>query len=1012
MKLDLHRAEHLFERIERLQGSLPEVPQLDRESVQATLEPWERALRVADWSQLERRLMWDGVHPNVAALSLVETSGDLLDSWCEVVNSWLSLVLQHSGSVAAEPDFPFSSLLSPWVEEAAKYIDPEGARQKLLSPEAWRHWKRGLVRRLSWVVAPVLCYELELERSSGGREGACVRLERAWYEGALYEKWPLLVRYLVQLVEDWIGFSREWLAHLEADAPTLAQVFGKGRPLGLVVGLEPGLSDPHEGGRRVFSLRFSSGVELIYKPRPVGLEAAYFELLEALKRSGMCELPPAARVLARQGYGWMERVVFEPLQAIEEVEGWFRRAGTLVALAWVLGSRDLHAENIVATREGPVLVDAEMLLAPGNVASTLEPTTSTGLLADRERGIPGWIAGLELVERGALGPEERIVTGIGEELECQRVRRPLAVCPNLPEWEGRRQAPEAWTEALVEGFSCAAEALLARKEVVNRWLVFTAKHPVRVLFRPSQQYASLLALTLEPRYMMQGITAGLLREALLQPLVRSSTRPPLWSLVGEERRSLERLDIPVFRVAADSRVLERPEVQPIELASLSAMERARLGLESLESKTIHEESSKIRRNLSVARLSENEIEKRIFEASRMLVRALGRSSDFGAVPLSETKHFRELCLSEGLAGRAVFAVLVARWSGEASWRDQAHHLADALAKELGAWVEKARESLPLGALDGWGGVVWALSWIESLQPDPDRREGLAAVGRCLGSIGDGSSFPSWDLAGGIAGAVLGSLAAWQTTLEPCWLSLAKRFGSAIVQGAQRFADGALAWPSYAGNLPLAGMAHGASGIGRALDALGDATREPEWYEAAAAALRFERRHFDPSHGDWGVPGQNGQTHFLAAWCHGAGGVLAVRALRVRSGRAREGELQELEQAQKTLAQAPLPEFDHFCCGTAGRVAALTVRGEGREGKPERQSAACLLAHRALVRAEARGKWLLEPVQPGSQGRLGAVSLFRGYPGLVWALAGATRQGQDLPWLAVLELPGEWRTRVS
>ena len=46
------------------------------------------------------------------------------------------------------------------------------------------------------------------------------------------------------------------------------------------------------------------------------------------------------------------------------VAHYFEQAGALMFLAHLLGARDLHMENLVASRAGPTLVDLELLLQP------------------------------------------------------------------------------------------------------------------------------------------------------------------------------------------------------------------------------------------------------------------------------------------------------------------------------------------------------------------------------------------------------------------------------------------------------------------------------------------------------------------------------------------------------------------------------------------------------------------------------------------------------------------------
>ena len=57
--------------------------------------------------------------------------------------------------------------------------------------------------------------------------------------------------------------------------------------LGKVITIETGLSDPHHKGRSVIAMTFASGLKLIYKPKDLGLEEKFFQLLATLNEKGI-----------------------------------------------------------------------------------------------------------------------------------------------------------------------------------------------------------------------------------------------------------------------------------------------------------------------------------------------------------------------------------------------------------------------------------------------------------------------------------------------------------------------------------------------------------------------------------------------------------------------------------------------------------------------------------------------------------------------------------------------------
>src|SRR5262249_23099675 len=150
----------------------------------------------------------------------------------------------------------------------------------------------------------------------------------------LFDDTPVLLRLMAALTRQWIGASRELITRLDADLPAIRRDLlaadASGPPC-RVASIETDLSDRHNFGRTVTTIGFQDGSRVVYKPKDLRVDAAWHALIERLNRSAPVELR-AVRVLARQGYGWMEFVDHTSCVDRQGFQRYFRRAGAWLAL--------------------------------------------------------------------------------------------------------------------------------------------------------------------------------------------------------------------------------------------------------------------------------------------------------------------------------------------------------------------------------------------------------------------------------------------------------------------------------------------------------------------------------------------------------------------------------------------------------------------------------------------------------------------------------------------------------
>ena len=274
------------------------------------------------------------------------------------------------------------------------------------------------------------------------------------------------------------GVSLEFLGHLSADRAAIAETFGPAGALGHVDRLQGGAGDRHRGGRAVLITGFSSGLQLVYKPRPLALDGHFQDLLAWLNARGAPQPFRTLTILDRGAYGWVECVTPAGCDTLAAVRRFYIRQGGQLALLYALAGTDFHFENLMAAGEQPMLLDLEALMQPvfqeltapaGGAPMLAAQALSNSVLAIGLLPQRLWAnresTGIDISGLGGAGGQ---LTPMGvpvwaatgtDEMRLERRRIPMVGGHNRPTVEGVEVHTLDYTNALVEGFRCVYQLL-------------------------------------------------------------------------------------------------------------------------------------------------------------------------------------------------------------------------------------------------------------------------------------------------------------------------------------------------------------------------------------------------------------------------------------------------------------------------------------------------------------------------------------------------------------------------
>jgi type 2 lantibiotic biosynthesis protein LanM len=1027
--------------------------------IERRLARWCDQVALGRWELLDRRLSWDGLDREGARRLLAEPVSDPTEpspDWIGLLEDVLLQVGRRGlpKQRAEGAPVPFDRLLAPFVERASALLEPRlNGRPAALGAGALRSARRALLQRLSTVATPTLYGEFRafqaLARSPFGDDGDERQdgaPDRSYLEFvahaaagglvALFSDYPVLARQLATATACWVDALVELGERWLADAPELAAAFHHGRPLGPITGLRLGLSDPHNGGRGVIEVRFEGdpGGTLIYKPKCLAIDRAYFDLLAWINGTG--ELPPfrTVRVAPRDGYGWMEAMAARPCDGQASVERYFERAGRLLALVYALEGNDAHAENVIAAGEQPVLIDLETLMSPAAAAQIedggLTPATATAAcqLADsvlRTGLLPSWSVDGEgrRLDVSALGNDPG-QTGPGrariwEEPNSDRMRLRLAEVPlpprqNLPTLQDGAAIPcDGQEEAVRCGFRQMygfllrhREEMLARPDLLPAWRALR----VRYVVRRTRLYGRTLRSLTRPEALRDGADWSLAVEALARLSTFLGERPAGWDLFASEAADLLRLDVPYFTARGDRRDVLDAEGNVLlpERFARTPYEGLVARFESLSEDDLRQQEGYVRAafraratgmgatlarggDAAIADVAAPEVEAvpPISEArcvalaaavgaelARCAVRGPGGTATWIALdPLADSEVCQVkpigLNLHSGGAGVGLFLTALARVTGRHEPADLARAALREVRQALRAAGDRLVEAIGLGANLGLGSILYGLATAGELLGDGKMLRDAVAGARWVSDRALRED-GKLDVVFGTAGCLLALLKVHRLSGDAEVLEAAMRCGRSLLARRRATPQGPASCPTMDGAFHT-GFSHGASGVACALLRLAAASGEQAFAAAAQEMVAWEESLCDEATGAYpDLRRARAGEPPMAAWCHGAPGIALARL---------EADTWQ-DQASRCLAltrTAGGAPTDHLCCGNAGRIEVL-LEGGRRLGDRSLVAAARRRAAWVAARAEVSGGYRL-PSGPATAAS--SPGLFTGVTGIAY-----------------------------
>lgn len=836
--------------------------------------------------------------------------------------------------------------------------------------------------------------------------------------------YPELSRLLKLTCVNWLEAVDEFFSRITLHAVELSDLIG-GEPASLerLTSVTFGISDPHENGRTAAILSFGKR-KIVYKPRTLDGEFGWNHLLNFLMKEGAPYTFSMLEILKFDGYGFMEFVEPLPCENVREVEHCFERYGAILSIAHAFGTYDLHHENIIVSKDCPIVVDAETLFRSilGNSArgeKTLKLDKSMAfedIVASESVSDIGilpfsLVSQLNLEENrnvdyvaGALFPfgdgavRDYVPCGIGSnDLQLLEKTFKATTFPNLPLLDGSPQLPKNHLESIERGYRAVHHFLAGKKDVLlNQGALIgqLARLKLRILVRPTMQYGLVF---------MRSISVQLLNsyEKRKQKIIEDLRLLGKWRLDNIDNLMLYEVeqilngDIPRFDVKADDNEIFGTTFisSPIELVKQRFQRKNSLELE-LQVVTIKQKIIDRAKVLSQSHhrsaepglaakhayeIIESIIETTQWQEGTPFWTYTSYAPGYGCTMV----HADPESLYDGVIGTAIAIGEAGRLLNNPEWIKISKSVFNPILRGK-APVSVARGG---GLARGLGGLIYAMIRIAEVADDAELINAASAL--CVEYSENIYERKELDeVLYGRGGYLLALIALYKRHRSPDVAAIIEKTAQGLIDRAVQH-DNGMCWKVLDGH-SICNLSHGTSGISMALARWYELSGDPKAKEIVQGAIRYDDSFWDEKENGWidaRVERLADEARTTWSWCNGrSGGLLARLAISeaMKTSFLDDYTSRALNADRSDIFEEASPGL---CCGTAGLLDVLLKINE-------------LYPTASLQDSIGRATDLVAVHSPASHYSNLTPGLFTGTSGLAFALLRAANpiQVKSLLWI--------------
>ena len=769
----------------------------------------------------------------------------------------------------------------------------------------------------------------------------------------LQQKVPSLVRLIQKTYETYRSVIQEMVQRMDLAYEDICASLLEDNRFRVLTGVKTDSGDVHNYGHTTTVLTTDKG-RIVYKPHDVGIDLKSKELIDTF----FSDVMQAPAVCSYEGYGFVEFIDSKPADTDKKARQYFYNLGGLATMVLMLGSSDLHHNNVLSRGVYPVIIDYELMMTPGR--ETKENTLAHDLRYS--------------LLYSSLMPHRR------EDIEMSILFAKDEKNLSSPLVNGERKCVTDYPDDFLEGFRNTYRRCMEQKEELKEFVRSMKEIYVRHIYRNTGAYSILLDKTLEPAWIEDPSLHDEVFKQLTVAMARSGSENTD-GIAEAETEAVLRGDIPYMYIRTDTRDLYMDgRIVYHDFFSICCIDHVLSRIDYLNEKDLAFEEALLQKAMTrVIRRKRrpNEIRERIIARREISDESLlshaekifweiaddavhtpsGEICWFGVNYFLETgMELYGRGLIDGISGLAVFFAALHRMTSDQAVKKKAEELVEYIMHRLERYTDGISELeiiYPnienISMSGGLCGKMFACYLAGKYMNNSHYREISMKMIRLLPKMD--LRFEKTDVYNGLAGLLKMLCRNDEFFNAPGMKEFCNSLADRILASANIPYKGTKLWRTLSNTWPISGAGHGQSGVASALYMAGKRLHREDLIEAAQAGFDFEVDAYSVKVGAWPDRRRSERAEeYMTGYCSGAPGI-GMNALLLEY----EGYEETLKKAIRSTLKEPLMYKDFLCCGNSAMVEFLLLAGTKLQRQDLVEEARTRMAM-VIARAERNGHY--------------------------------------------------------